>query len=245
MATTAPPVALEARALTKRFGETLALDRLDLAIQPGEAVCLLGANGAGKTTTLNLFLGFLEPTEGQAVVAGRVVSRDPAAARAELGYVAEVVALYPSLSGAENFAFFHALSGRPALNRDERDTLLGSLTFPLASIDRPVANYSKGMRQKLALAIALAKGAGAILLDEPLSGLDPKAANDLVGVLRQLASDGVALLLSTHDLPRAREVADWVGIMANGRLLDRRRASGLTANQLEEIYLDHMAERVR
>lgn len=234
---------LEARALTKRFGKAIALDRLDLAVGPGEVVCLLGANGAGKTTTINLFLGFLQPSEGEALVMGRPVSADPAAARAALGYVAEVVSLYPSLTGAENLAFFHALSGAPELAAQARDALLASLDFPLGAIDRRVGTYSKGMRQKLGLAIAVAKGARAILLDEPLSGLDPKAANDLVAVLRRVAADGVALLVSTHDIFRAKEVADWVGIMAHGRMVDRRRAADLSAAELESLYLQHMAER--
>ena len=235
--------ALEAKALTKRFGDALALDRLDLAVHAGEIVCLLGANGAGKTTTLNLFLGFLAPSSGEALVLGRPVQDDPVAARAALGYVAEVVSLYPSLTGAENLAFFHALAGRPALSPAARDELLDSLDFPAGAIDRPVGRYSKGMRQKLGLAIAVAKDARAILLDEPLSGLDPKAANDLVAVLRRLASGGVALLLSTHDIFRAKELATLVGIMAHGRLVDRLDAASLGASDLERVYLTHMAER--
>jgi len=228
---------LKASQLTKRFGGTLALDSLDLAVHASEIVCLLGANGAGKTTTMNLFLGFLEPDSGTASVAGQVVTHNPAAARAE------IVSLYPSLSGAENLAFFHELSGRPALAQDRRDALLAALDFPLAAIDRPVGEYSKGMRQKLGLAIAVAKEAKAILLDEPLSGLDPKAANDLVSVLRKLANGGTAMLVSTHDIFRAKELADHIGIMAHGRLLDKLKADTLSATDLEQLYLKHMAEK--
>lgn len=234
---------LEARNLTKRFGSHLALDALDLAVAPGEVVCLLGANGAGKTTTLSLFLGFLTPDGGEARILGRAVSEDPAAARAALGYVAEVVSLYPSLTGAENLAFFHELASRPPMTAEARASLLNSLDFPPGAIGRPVAGYSKGMRQKLGLAIAVAKGARAILLDEPLSGLDPKAANDLVAVLRRLADEGVALLISTHDIFRAREVADRIGIMAHGRLLEQLEARALSPADLEHLYLRHMAER--
>lgn len=108
--TQATPV-LEARGLTKRYGATLALDALDLAVAAGETLCLLGANGAGKTTTLNLFLGFTAPSAGQALVLGRSVAEDPTAARRALGYVAEVVSLYPTLTGAENLDFFAALAG--------------------------------------------------------------------------------------------------------------------------------------
>jgi ABC-2 type transport system ATP-binding protein len=235
--------ALEARALTKRFGETLALDALTMTVAAGQVACLLGANGAGKTTTLNLFLGFLAPDAGEALVLGEPAHRDPAHARAALGYVAEVVSLYPTLTGAENLAFFHALANRPPLILGERTALLDALDFPQSAIDRPVGTYSKGMRQKLGLAIAVAKGARAILLDEPLSGLDPKAANDLVAVLRRVATDGTALLISTHDLFRAKELADWIGIMSHGRLLERVDPATLSGTALERLYLDHMAER--
>ncbi|CAA9536848.1 MAG: hypothetical protein AVDCRST_MAG91-3456 [uncultured Sphingomonadaceae bacterium] len=237
------PAVLEARGLTKLFGSVKALDALDLSVAAGEVVCLLGANGAGKSTTMNLFLGFLTPSAGEARVLGASVHADPAAARAALGYVAEVVSLYPSLTGAENLSFFHELSGRPPLPRDRRDALLDEVDFPRAALDRPVGTYSKGMRQKLGLAIAVAKEARGILLDEPLSGLDPKAANDIVAVLRRLADGGVALLVSTHDLFRAKEVANWIGIMSHGRMIDRVDAAGLSAPDLERLYLTHMAER--
>ena len=167
------------------------------------------------------------------------------AARAALGYVAEIVSLYPTLTGAENLAFFHALSGKPALNDTERIDLLSALGFPLQAIDRRVETYSKGMRQKLGLAIAVAKDAQAILLDEPLSGLDPQAANDLVAVLRGLAARGVALLMSTHDIFRAKELADRVGIMAHGRLIELVDPARLSASDLEHLYLAHMAERTQ
>jgi len=233
---------LEARGLTKRYGDALALDGLNLKVAAGEIVCLLGANGAGKTTTLNLFLGFTAPTAGAALVEGKVVADDPAAARARLGYVAEVVSLYPALSGAENLDFFSSLAGVTA-EPPQRDAILARLRFPAAAIDRPAGTYSKGMRQKLGLAIALMKGARAILLDEPLSGLDPAAANDLVAVLRETAAEGAALLVSTHDIFRAKEVATRIGIMRHGKLVDMVEPAALSATELEQLYLTHMAER--
>lgn len=233
---------LEARGLTKRYGDQLALDGLNLSVAPGETLCLLGANGAGKTTTLNLFLGFTTPTAGSAVVDGQVVADDPAAARARLGYVAEVVSLYPSLSGAENLQFFASLAGM-AVDQVRRDAILARLRFPDGAINKPAGTYSKGMRQKLGLAIALMKDARAILLDEPLSGLDPAAANDLVTVFRETAAGGAALLVSTHDIFRAKDVASRIGIMRHGRLVDMVDPATLTAAELEQLYLTHMAER--
>jgi ABC-2 type transport system ATP-binding protein len=233
---------LEARGLTKRYGDALALDGLNLKVAAGEIVCLLGANGAGKTTTLNLFLGFTAPTAGAALVEGKVVADNPAAARARLGYVAEVVSLYPALSGAENLDFFSSLAGVTA-EPARRDAILARLRFPGGAIDRPAGTYSKGMRQKLGLAIALMKGARAILLDEPLSGLDPAAANDLVAVLRETAAEGAALLVSTHDIFRAKEVATRIGIMRHGKLVDMVQPAALSATELEQLYLTHMAER--
>lgn len=233
---------LEARDLTKRYGELVALDRLNIAVAAGETLCLLGANGAGKTTTLNLFLGFTAPTSGQALVAGHDVAANPAAARAALGYVAEVVSLYPSLSGAENLAFFAQLAGQ-APRAAERDAILDRLRFPAGAIARPAGDYSRGMRQKLGLAIALMKGAKAILLDEPLSGLDPAAANDLVAVLQETAAGGTALLVSTHDIFRAKDVATRIGIMRHGRLVQTVDPAALSGPELESLYLTHMAER--
>jgi ABC-2 type transport system ATP-binding protein len=233
---------LETRDLTKRYGNTLALDRLNIAVGAGDILCLLGANGAGKTTTINLFLGFTDPSSGQARVDGVAVASDPAAARAKLGYVAEVVALYPTLTGAENLDFFAELAGH-RVDQGERNRILSRLDFPLGSIDTPTGAYSKGMRQKLGLAIALMKGAKAILLDEPLSGLDPAAANDLVEVLRQTAADGAALLISTHDIFRAKELATRIGIMRHGAMVAQVDPATLSASELEALYLEHMAER--
>lgn len=235
-------VVLQAQDLSKRYGETLALDRLNLSVETGQILCLLGANGAGKTTTINLFLGFTQPSSGVALVCGRAVHSAPDAARAALGYVAEVVALYPALTGAENLSFFCELAAQP-VDTARRDAILAQLGFPAGAIDRAAGTYSKGMRQKLGLAIALMKNAKAILLDEPLSGLDPAAANDLIAVLRATAASGVALLVSTHDIFRAKELANEIGIMRHGVLVANLDPVKLSAGELEALYLTHMAER--
>jgi ABC-2 type transport system ATP-binding protein len=235
----AEPV-LEARGLAKHFGPIVALHPLDLAVGAAEIVCLLGANGAGKTTAINLFLGFTEPTGGEARVLGRSVAEDPAAARRALGYVAEQAALYPLLTGHENRAFFAGLAGRTVPT--DGGAILSALRLQPDAMDRPVGQWSKGMRQKLALAIALDKGARAILLDEPLSGLDPVAANELVAVLKDTAARGVALLVATHDIFRAREMADRIGILKAGRLAAWVDPTTLSGTELEALYLGHMTE---
>ena len=230
---------LRARDLTKKFRSTMALNALNLSVNEKEIVCLLGANGAGKTTTINLFLGFLEPTSGAAMVDGTDVTADLKRARSKLGYVPEQVSLYPALTGLENLDYFVRLGGG---HHDESDLrgLLDQVGLGQIAADQKVGAYSKGMRQKIGLAIALAKGARALLLDEPLSGLDPSAANEFCRLLRQLADDGAAVLMATHDLFRARELADRIGIMKSGTLVEVLSPESLDQAALEQIYLNHM-----
>jgi ABC-2 type transport system ATP-binding protein len=201
---------------------------------------MLGANGAGKTTTINLFLGFLEPNGGKAVVNGVIVQSDKTAARKHLGYVPEQVALYPSLSGLENLEYFMRLSGAANINETHLRSLLDKVGLDQAAATRPVQDYSKGMRQKVGLAIALGKNATALLLDEPLSGLDPKAANEFCSLLRVLANEGKAVLMATHDLFRAREISDKIVIMKSGRMVAALDSAALDNATLEKIYLQHM-----
>lgn len=230
---------LHARGLTKRFDGALAVDRLDLTVAPGEVYALLGPNGAGKTTTINLFLGFLTPDEGEALVGDRVAHRDPLAARRLLAYLPEQVALYPSLSGLENLRYFAALAGVDA----SADALRGHLRragLQEEAHGRRVATYSKGMRQKVGVALALARGARALLLDEPTSGLDPAASFEFAELLRALSADGVAVLMATHDLFRVQDVAHRVGLMRDGRLARELAHEELAAADLQAVYLDHV-----
>ena len=231
---------LKAHNLGRRFGDTWALQALDLEVAPGEIQCLLGANGAGKTTTINLFLGFLEPSCGAAFVNGAEVARDPRAARAHLAYVPEQVSLYPTLTGLENLVYFTRLAGKAGRDTAQLEALLDQVELARGAARLRVERYSKGMRQKVGLAIALAKDARALLLDEPLSGLDPQAANEFCTLLLKLAGTGVAVLMATHDLFRAQETASRIGIMRGGRLLENLPAADVSSAQLERIYLDHM-----
>jgi ABC-2 type transport system ATP-binding protein len=231
---------LECRQLSKRFQDRLALDALDLQVKSGEVFCLLGANGAGKTTTINLLLGFYTPTSGTVRVDGIDPVVDPKAARQRLAYIPEQVNLYPLLTGLENLEYFAQLAEGAQHTREE---LLGYFTqagLAASDANRRVAEYSKGMRQKVGIAIALAKQAKALLLDEPLSGLDPKAANEFCALLVSLRDQGAAVLLATHDLLRARAVGTRVGIMRGGKLLDVRDPTQLSPSELEQVYLDLM-----
>lgn len=231
---------LEAVDLSKDFKGQSALSGLDLRVETGEVFCLLGANGAGKTTTINLFLGFLEPSSGRALVGGLDVAEEPLETRRRLAYIPEQVHLYPSLTGLENLAYLTELAGRGKPSEEELLGFLERAGLEAEAATRRMSTYSKGMRQKVAIAIALAKGAEALLLDEPTSGLDPKAANELTSLLRDLSRDGVAVLMATHDLFRAKEVGHRLGIMKRGKLLDVLEASAVDHAQLEQIYLEHM-----
>ncbi len=231
---------LRAEKLTKAFQSNVALNALNLSVNAKEIVCLLGANGAGKTTTINLFLGFLEPTSGAAIVDGTKVAADPSRARAVLGYVPEQVALYPALSGFENLDYFVKLGGSGSPGEERLRSLLNEVGLDELAAGQQVGAYSKGMRQKVGLAIALAKNAKALLLDEPLSGLDPGAANEFCQLLRRLANDGTAVLMATHDLFRAKQIADRIGIMKSGILVEQLAPESLDQAALEQLYLQHM-----
>lgn len=231
---------LRAQELTKVFNTNVALNALNLSVNAGEIVCLLGANGAGKTTTINLFLGFLDPSSGSAFVDGTKVATNLQKVRGNLGYVPEQVSLYPSLTGLENLDYFVRLSGNRQPEERFLRELLDQVGLDQRTVDKKVGSYSKGMRQKVGLAIVLAKGAKALLLDEPLSGLDPSAANEFCRLLRRLANDGTAVLMATHDLFRAKEIADRIGIMKSGTLVEELSPESLDQAALEQIYLRHM-----
>jgi ABC-2 type transport system ATP-binding protein len=215
---------------------------LNLTVCESEIVCLLGANGAGKTTTINLFLGFLKPTSGKAFVDGLEVSENLNEVRAKLAYVPEQVSLYPSLTGLENLDYFVKLSLDNTLGKADLQNLLDRVGLNETAAGKRVNGYSKGMRQKVGLAISLAKNAQALLLDEPLSGLDPSAANEFSTILRNLADQGTAVLMATHDLFRAREIADRIGIMKSGSLVKDLSPASVDQSTLEEIYLQQMRD---
>lgn len=231
---------IEAIRLTKVFNGVTAVESLDLIIKPGEVFCLLGANGAGKTTTINLFLNFIEPTSGEARISGLNVVKDPIETKRRLAYIPEQVTLYRNLTGIENLRFFARLAGATADTNSELLAILAQAGLTEEQARKRVSTYSKGMRQKIGIAITIAKKAEALLLDEPTSGLDPKASNDFSRLIADLAQRGVAVLMATHDLFRAKEGGHRVGIMKHGRLVDVLDTAALGHRDLEEIYLRHM-----
>ncbi len=230
---------LEAISLTKDYGAHRALDALNLRVKPGDVYCLLGANGAGKTTTINLFLNFLTPTAGVARIDGLDATKFPQEIRSRVAYLPEQVMLYPRFSGLENLDYFSRLSGLRYHEAALLDFLQTAGLAPDAA-PRPLSGYSKGMRQKVGIAIALARHAKALLLDEPTSGLDPQASYEFSKLIQQLAGAGVAILMATHDLFRVKETGTRAGIMKAGRLAAELDTRELDAAELERIYLAHM-----
>lgn len=232
---------LEAIVLTKNYGEIRALRSLDLRVNSGEIYCLLGANGAGKTTTLNIFLGFVRATSGIARIDGIDVGQNPTATRKRIAYIPETVTLYGTLSGLENLDYFSKLSGIRHSVHALR-AFLEQAGLAVDAHDRPLQGYSKGMRQKVGIAIALARDAKALLLDEPTSGLDPKASNEFSQLILAMAERGSAILMATHDLFRARETGTRIGIMRDGSLRKEFAASEIGHSDLEHEYLKTMQE---
>jgi len=226
---------LTCHGLTKRFAEDKGVFSLDLAVPPSMVFAIVGANGAGKTTLMNLCLGYLEPDAGEIRIDGIEVRRDPVAAKARLAYVPEVTRLYGDLSALRNMALFEGLMGR---THDDAvyEEILARLAFPVASARDRVSTYSKGMRQKVAIAIGLLKGAKVFLLDEPTSGLDPRAALDFIKLLNTLRSEGKAILVSSHDLHSVYSSADRVGVLHRGRLVVEEPVAAFRERDVEALY---------
>ncbi|GJE78215.1 MAG: ABC transporter ATP-binding protein [Methylobacteriaceae bacterium] len=225
----------------KRFGSRTALSGLDLRLGDGEVFALLGPNGAGKTTTINLILGFLKADAGTVRVCGIDAGADPVGARRHVAYIPEQVALYPGLSGVENLRYFTTLAGLD-LSRNEAHALLAEAGLTLEAHRRKAGAYSKGMRQKVGIAVALARRARLLLLDEPTSGLDPSAAADFSATIRAAAGRGTAVLMATHDLYRVHEMAGRVGVLSGGRIVEEIDPKTLDHVALERLYIDRLPE---
>jgi ABC-2 type transport system ATP-binding protein len=232
---------IEAHGLTKRYGETPAVDNLELQVAAGEIFGFLGPNGAGKTTTIKMLVGLLRPSSGRAFIGGYDIQIQPLPAKALIGFVPDTPFLYEKLTGQEFLRFIGRLySLESALAGQRAQDLLAM--FDLA--DRAgdlVQGYSHGMRQKLSLAAALMHQPRIFFLDEPTVGLDPKSARQVKDLLRQLAAQGTCIFMSTHILEIAERMCDRIGIIDRGRLLacgtmEELHAAGGTGT-LEDIFL--------
>ena len=234
-----PPVSM--RALTKLYGDRLAVDNMSLDVAPGELFGFLGPNGAGKTTTIKMLTGLLRPTFGAAAICGHDTVRDAMRARSLVGYCPDTPSLYEKLSGREMLALSADLYGVPRELQVARiDPMLDSFGM-LEHADELVQSYSRGMRQKLSLACALLHDPQVLFLDEPTVGLDPAGARQLKNILRRLCSEGRTVFLSTHVLEVAELLCDRVGVVQRGRLLTVGTPAELRAvggdESLEEAFL--------
>jgi ABC-2 type transport system ATP-binding protein len=210
---------IETRGLTKRFESFLAVDGVSLTVQPGEVLALLGPNGAGKTTTVRMLTSILKPTAGWARVAGHDVAKDPAGVRASVGVLTEHHGLYFRMRAEEYLDFFGELYGLPrAVRRDRATQLLEQLGMREA-VGRRLGEYSKGMRQKLALIRALLHDPPVLLLDEPTSAMDPQSAKLVRDAIAQLRSEKRAIILCTHNLTEAELLADQIAVIRRGRII--------------------------
>ncbi|MCB5185209.1 ABC transporter ATP-binding protein [Methylobacillus gramineus] len=234
---------LDARDVLAGYGSKTILHELNLHIRPGEIYALLGANGAGKTTTLSLFLGFLAPQSGLVRVNGIDPFTRPTEARKNFAYIPENVALYEHLSARENVAYLLDLAGQ----HEDASTISNALAaagLDSSAFDLRVGGFSKGMRQKVAIALALARKVPALLLDEPTSGLDPQATtefNRLLGLLRQ---QGVAILMVTHDLLSAADIADRIGFLEAGRLVEEVAAQGQDRFDVRNLHRRYAGQAI-
>ena len=200
------------------------LDGLSLSVAPGEVYALLGGNGAGKSTALFALLGLLKPDAGSLRSAGRSVEADPDGVRAATAYLPETVALYEHLSALENVRYFLALAG-VRRGKDEITDAFNTVRLPKETWARSLGAFSKGMRQKTAIALAMLRGAPVLLLDEPTSGLDPFAVQDFHSCLKDLRAQNVCVLMVSHDLLGCADTADRIGVLAGGKIAQEWRAA--------------------
>ena len=219
---TAPAIAIDG--LHHSYGANPVLRGLDLTVQRGEIYALLGGNGAGKSTTLSALLGFLRPGSGSVRVCGTDPVADARAARSQMAYVPENVSLYEHLTARENIGYFLALA-KAERGDDAIEAALSAVGLTQVAWDKRLSGFSKGMRQKVAIALALARDVPVLLLDEPTSGLDPRAVLEFNRLLDAAREREVAVLMVTHDLVSAVDIADRIGFLSEGKIEEEQTAS--------------------
>ncbi len=231
---------IETHDLTRRFGSATAVDGLNLKVERGEVFAFLGPNGAGKTTTVRMLACLIAPSSGEAVVAGRRVGADNDAIRAHIGILTEAPGLYERLSAAQNLAFFAQLYGLPPSRRDSQVRRYLTLLGLWERRHEAVGTFSKGMKQKLAIARALLHEPEVLFLDEPTSALDPESAKVVRDFIAELRGEGRTIFLCTHNLDEAERLADHIGVMKQ-RLIQVGTPEGLRRS----LYGRHVAVRLR
>jgi ABC-2 type transport system ATP-binding protein len=235
--------AFELKGVVKRYSEILAVDQVDLSIKSGEIFGLLGPNGSGKSTSLKMLLGLVQPDSGSVNVLGVDVKKDPVAVKQMVGYVPESPRLYEFLTGIEYLDFVGDVYG---MRTEEKETRINEYLKALQLEGREgdvISSYSEGMKQKIALISAFLHRPKLLILDEPLSGLDPRSARIVKDFLHELKAQGVTTIMSTHVLEIAQALCDRIGIMYHGKLLalgamnELRQMAKLPDSGLEDIFL--------
>ncbi|MEZ4319507.1 MAG: ABC transporter ATP-binding protein [Myxococcota bacterium] len=229
-------MSIELVGVRKSFGHVVAVDRVDLTVEPGTFVGLIGHNGAGKSTCLRMITGLLRPSEGNVRIAGFDVVEQPLEARKRFGAVPENPALYEYLTAREFLAFIAEVRGGGDVAESLELTGLGD------DADRLIREYSQGMRRKTALAAALLGQPEVLVLDEALNGLDPPSAAKVKAALRACADRGQTVLLSTHVVETVQAVADRVVMLAHGRIVADERTADMAPGDLERLFLERLAE---
>ncbi|RQG97165.1 ABC transporter ATP-binding protein [Natrarchaeobius chitinivorans] len=250
-----PTLAIDADGLTKRFGTSVAVDGVDLAVKSGTVYGFLGPNGAGKTTTMRMLTTLTRPTSGEAWIAGNPV-RNRDAVRGSIGYLPEDPPVFDELTGREQLEYVARLRDIPAERANGRIESWLDRFGLTGDAGKRIDDYSKGMRQKVGLIQALLHEPEVVFLDEPTSGLDPRAARTVTDAIAEMADRGHTIFLSTHILPVVEELADTVGVLSDGRVVTEGDPDELTRqieseadSTLEDVFLavttDHGTHNAR
>lgn len=226
---------LEAKDLTVRYTSQAVLNKVNFQVEQGQVFALLGGNGAGKSTTLKTFLGAIQPSAGQANVLGQDAYQNRIAIRQTISYLPESVMLYGHLSAIENIQYFLSLAGVSA-TFEQITEALGKVSLQSEAWREHLSKYSKGMRQKTAIALALLRETPILLLDEPTSGLDPSAIDELNALIGQLARSGTTIMMVTHDVYGACRVADQIALLSQGEVVGRFNAEGDQRINTEQVH---------
>lgn len=209
--------------LTKQFGKSTVVDRVNLDVQPGEVFGFLGPNGAGKTTTIGMLLGLIRPTSGRAIVCGHDIEHEPKQALQSVGAMIELPAFYPYLSGRDNLRVLAIAGGLP----ETRITAVLELVELAERARDKFRAYSQGMRQRLGIAAALLHEPQLVILDEPTNGLDPAGQHEIRALIRRLAESGHTIFLSSHVLHEVEQICDRVAILKQGRIIAQGQVAEL------------------